>query len=253
MKVVLTSWMGGAEKVGDARIPAPLSNVNNCLDTIRAFWPVKEYAGLGTGASVLMICANPYDHEKNDSVLSCFREALPMSGLPVTSVEMCDDRNPTLAQKVSQSDVIILTGGHVPSQNEFFESIALREKLGNFSGLLLAWSAGSMNCADTVYAGPELPGEAIDPNYKRWLSGLGITNLNIFPHFSRLRDEMIDGLRMIEDVTFPDSFTHEILAINDGSYVVIEDGKQTLYGEAYMIRNGEIEKICEDGGSIELP
>ena len=63
---------------------------------------------------------------------------------------------------------------------------------------------------------------------------------------------MIDGLRMIEDVTFPDSFTHEILAINDGSYVVIEDGKQTLYGEAYMIRNGEIEKICEDGGSLEL-
>ncbi len=31
-----------------------------------------------------------------------------------------------------------------------------------------------MNCAEMVYAGPELPGEAIDPNYQRWISGRNI-------------------------------------------------------------------------------
>ena len=43
-----------------------------------------------------------------------------------------------------------------------------------YKGIVVAWSAGSMNCADVVYAGPELEGEAIDPLYERWISGLGI-------------------------------------------------------------------------------
>lgn len=30
-----------------------------------------------------------------------------------------------------------------------------------------------MNCADTVYAQPEEPGEAVDPDYQRFIPGLG--------------------------------------------------------------------------------
>ena len=252
MKVVLTSWLGGSQKVNGARIPGPLSNANNCLDTIRAFWPEKGFSGFSSGASVLMICADPFDHEKNDSVLRCFKEALPMSGLPVSSIEMCDERNSYIADHVTRSDVVILTGGHVPSQNKFFSKIGLREKLGSFNGLLIAWSAGSMNCAGMVYCGPELPGEAADPDFLRWRPGLDLTDINIFPHFSALRDATLDGMRLIEDITFADSHIHEILAINDGTYIVIDNGKETLYGAAYLIRNGKMKKICEDGDSLEL-
>ena len=59
-----------------------------------------------------------------------------------------------------------------------------------------------MNCADTVYAGPELEGEAIDPLYKRWITGLGLTDINIFPHFQSLKDDFLDGQRLIEDITY---------------------------------------------------
>jgi len=31
-----------------------------------------------------------------------------------------------------------------------------------------------MNCADTVYAQPEEPGEAVDPDYQRFIPGLGL-------------------------------------------------------------------------------
>ena len=109
-----------------------------------------------------------------------------------------------------------------------------------------------MNCADPVYAGPELPGEATDPAYRRWIPGLGLTKTNIFPHFELLRDEMLDGMRLIEDITFPDSRIHEITALNDGSYIVIDENGETLYGEAYSIRDGRMEQICRDGESVRL-
>ena len=45
---------------------------------------------------------------------------------------------------------------------------------------------------------------------------------------------------------------HEIIAINDGTYITIEDGVQKLFGEAYRIKDGTIEMICQHGGSINL-
>ena len=101
-------------------------------------------------------------------------------------------------------------------------------------------------------AGPELDGEAVDPHYERWISGLGLTNTNIFPHFQNLRDEWLDGMRFLEEITFADSFKHEIIAMNDGTYIVIEDGRETLFGEAYSIKDGTMRQICENGMSIEL-
>jgi len=149
-------------------------------------------------------------------------------------------------------DVIILAGGHVPTQNRFMKQLRLRERLQDYHGIVVAWSAGSMNCADNVYAGPELEGEAIDPLYQRWITGLGLTDINIFPHFQSLKDDCLDGLRLIEDITYADSVGHEIIALNDGSYIMLEDGKTTLYGEAYRIKDRQQRQICKDGGSISL-
>ena len=109
-----------------------------------------------------------------------------------------------------------------------------------------------MNCADTVYAGPDLEGEAVDPNYERWITGLGITDINIFPHMQSLRGTYLDGLRLIEDITYDDSVGHDILALNDGSYIIVDGGKTTLYGEAYMIRDRRQTQLCHDGESVSL-
>lgn len=59
-------------------------------------------------------------------------------------------------------------------------------------------------------------------------------------------------LRLIEDITFADSIDHEIIALNDGSYIMLDDEKTTLYGEAYMIKDGQQTQICKDGESIDL-
>lgn len=132
------------------------------------------------------------------------------------------------------------------------KKIGLPERLMDFNGLLIAWSAGSMNCASTVYAAPELEGEAIDTSFTRWLSGLGLTETNIFPHYQSLKEDCLDGLRVMEDITYADSYTHEILAMNDGSYITIENGIETLYGEAYRIKDGNSEIICRNGEALVL-
>lgn len=244
MKVILASSIGGSRKENGKRIPAPLLGENGFLENLKNGWIPN--------AKVLIIAASPDEYEINDSICEGFRQAFPMSGLSVSSMEICDHRNEKLADKIPEMDAVLLAGGHVPTENAFFAEIGLKEKLKSFDGLLIAWSAGSMNCAEIVYAGPELDGEAIDPNYKRWISGLGITNVNIFPHFQSLKDEWLDGLRLIEDITLQDSMGHEILAINDGTYITIEDGVHKLFGEAYRIKDGQIEMICQNGMSIIL-
>ena len=244
MNVILTSHLGGSYRENGKRIPAMLLEDNGLLEKLRSLWP--------DNARVLMICADPTDYTKNDIVLSCFTQAVPMSGLDYASLEMCDDRNMESAADLSRKDVIILTGGHVPTQNRFFREISLKEKLSGYTGLVIAWSAGSMNCADPVYAGPELPGEAVDPAFQRWIPGLGLTKTNIFPHFNALKDDMLDGMRLIEDITFADSKTHEIIAINNGRYITIDENGETLYGEAYSIKNGVMKQICRNGEAIHL-
>ena len=244
MNIILTSSLGGSFKVNGKRIPSIFLANNGLLDKLKELW-VED-------AKVMIICASPDDYEKNDSVCACLRESFPMSGLSISYIEKCDDRNEELIEKLSEMDVILLAGGHVPTQNIFMKKIGLKEKLIDFNGLLIAWSAGSMNCASNVYAAPELEGEAIDTSFIRWISGLGLTEANIFPHYQSLKDDYLDGLRVMEDITYADSYTHEILALNDGSYITVENGTEILHGEAYLIKEGNLEMICKNGETFVL-
>lgn len=239
MNIILTSSLGGSFKVNGKRIPSVFLRDNGLLDKLKDLW-VKD-------SKVMIICASPNDYEKNDSICACFRESFPMSGLSISYLVTCDDRNERLIEKLPEMDVILLAGGHVPTQNIFMKKIGLKERLIDFNGLLIAWSAGSMNCASNVYASPELEGEAVDTSFVRWISGLGLTETNIFPHYQLLKDDYLDGLRVMEDITYVDSYTHEILAMNDGSYITIMNGKEILYGEAYRIKDGKLEMICKNG------
>lgn len=239
MNAILTSALGGSIKVDGKRIPQPLIDKNDFMKNLQKLWPDE--------AKVMFICGSRDNHIKNDEVFFCMKESFLLSGLSYVSFEICDGRNPAVVNRIKEFNVIVIAGGHVPTQNKFMKELNLKQQLTMFDGLVLAWSAGSMNCAETVYAGPELDGEAIDPNYIKWISGLGITKKNIFPHFSDLRDEYLDGLRVIEDITVPDSIGHEIFALNNGSYILISDGAEVLYGDAWLIKDGIIEQICSDG------
>lgn len=200
-----------------------------------------------------MISSDPDDTEMNELVRDVFRESLFLSGLLCVCCDLCDRRSGGLSrEEIGGYDVIVLSGGHVPTENRFFREIGLREKLCGFDGIVIGISAGSMNSAEVVYAQPELEGEASDPEYSRFLSGLGLTDLMILPHYQDVRDTVLDGMRVMEDITYPDSVGRRFYALVDGSYITVSEGGTTLHGEAWLIENGGIRKICEEDEQICL-
>lgn len=198
----------------------------------------------------LFVCSDPDSYGLTDNFGRDFDAAFREAELEFSEYAILDGRNEEYAQQlIWRSDLIILMGGHVPTQNAFFQKIGLRELLENYQGVILGISAGSMNSADRVYVQPEEPGES-DPEFERFAEGLGITDVNILPHYQQVKDRMLDGMRLFEDVTYADSMGECFFALVDGSYFLIEDGETTLFGEAYRIQDGEIEQISEVGDIV---
>lgn len=193
----------------------------------------------------LFICSAPDDPGFTDRVSREMAAAFQEAGMEFSRLYKLDRRNQKDAQMlIWKSDFIILSGGHVPTQNKFFQEIGLKEMLKNYQGVILGISAGTMNAATRVYAQPEEAGESV-PEFKRFLPGLGITHVNVLPHYQQVKDYLLDGRRLYEDITFADSMGEEFFVFVDGTYLLIEDGQTTLYGEAYYLRDGNMEQISK--------
>ena len=127
---------------------AILSNDNAFIDRIREVLPPCPRA--------LFIAADPENREDTCRFGADTVAAFSEAGMPFQSYHILDGFNAEAAQSlIADSNLILLSGGHVPTQNAFFQEIGLREKLEDFDGVVVGISAGSMNCADTVYVQPE--------------------------------------------------------------------------------------------------
>lgn len=200
----------------------------------------------------LFVASAPDDIAFTDRVAeemaACFYEA----GMGFSELTRLDRRNQADARLlIWESDFIILSGGHVPTQNAFFGEIGLRELLQNYQGVILGISAGTMNAADRVYIQPEEPGESV-PEFQRFGEGLGITDVNVLPHYQMVKDKYLDGRKLYEDITFADSWGECFHVFPDGTYLLIRDGRTTLYGEAYRLQDGCMEQISQSGDIVIL-
>ncbi len=222
-----------------------LNPANHFIDALRSRFP--------NPCRALDLCSDPEDWEKMDFYAAFTRKMLEKAGFVFERFLTLDGRNEDHAAKlVRESNLMILSGGHVPTQNRFFEKIRLRDLLKSCEGVVLGISAGSMNSADEVYAQPEEEGEAVDPAYRRFLPGLGLTKTNLLPHYQENKDDVLDGQRIYADIACPDSMGRTFYAIPDGSYLLIDAGKEELRGEAYMVRDGVLRQISSRGEVISL-
>ena len=196
-----------------------------------------------------MITAAPDSYEQNDEMISFFENAVKTDGFTCAPFEVWDYRTEDFSkEKLHSYDIIWLGGGHVPTQNRFFEEIGLREKIEGFKGIVIGISAGTMNAADVVYAQPEHEGEAVDPYFCKFLKGLNLTKTQILPHYQMVKDWYLDGMRLYDDITYGDSYGRKFLVLEDGSYLMIKNGIESVWGNAYEIADGQIKKIKEDEG-----
>lgn len=221
-----------------------LNEANGFVERMRGCLPPNPRA--------LFVCSSP---DRRD--LTCLFGAdtvyaFAQAGMAFSSYRVLDGLNAQEAETlVRDSDLLILAGGHVPTQNAFFRAIHLREILQNFSGTVMGISAGSMNMADSAYIQPEDPGES-DPAFTRFRPGLGLTDVNILPHYQMCRDDILDGMRLYEDITYPDSLGHTFYALPDGSYIFQDEHGQLLCGEGRRLKNGIMELLTLEGETLDL-
>ena len=221
-----------------------LSNTNGFVDRIREVLPENPRA--------LFICSDPDDHNGTCRFAAETCAAFAMEGMAFSCYHVLDWRNARRAyQLIAMTDLIILCGGHVPTQNAFFHKIRLPDILKDYDGVVLGISAGSMNMAEVVYAQPEEPGES-GPEYKRFLYGLGLTDIIILPHYQKVKDDLVAGLRLYEDITYPDSMGKCFYVLPDGSYIYQDDCSCLLYGEGYRICDGIMTRLTEQGQILDL-
>lgn len=223
---------------------AILSPANAFIDNIRQALPENP--------RVLFVCADPEDHQGVCRFAAETTAAFAEAGIAFSCYHVLDGRNSRSTQALlNRSDFVILSGGHVPTQNAFFQKIHLPQLLQDFEGTVMGISAGSMNCAEWVYVQPEEPGES-SPDFPRFAPGLGLTEVNILPHYQQVKDNILDGLRLFEDITYPDSQDNCFFALPDNSYIYQDPEHLLLFGEGYCLCDGVMEQISENDQILDL-
>lgn len=98
-----------------------LDKKNHFVDQLRKYW--KELS------RCCIIAASPDAYEQNDEMCDFFRETFLKENFSIQCFDLIDRRYSDFTKdELQQYDVILLGGGHVPTQNQFFKDIQLREK-----------------------------------------------------------------------------------------------------------------------------
>ncbi|WP_392434164.1 Type 1 glutamine amidotransferase-like domain-containing protein [Finegoldia magna] len=235
MNVILTSDIMSSDK-------RQLNSQNGFVDK------VQEYVG---DINCLYIPSDPHTPFLTHTISSHYKRAFKKSGFTVKHwTTLYPFKKRSLRQLISRANLIILAGGHVPTQNKFFHHIHLQKYIKNYDGLVIGISAGSMNSAKEVYAQPENFGEVKSTHYRRFLKGLGIVDISVLPHYKEIKHQRIDNQRIMEDVTLPDSYGRKFYAIEDGAYIVATEN--IIYGNCHVIKDGKIKKVCNTGQTVNL-
>ncbi len=226
--------------------PATLTEANGFLLRIRSKLPPRP--------RTLFVASSPADHARTDFYCGDMAGAFERAGIPMTGWQLLDDLTADRARElIAWSDFIILMGGHVPTQNEFFNRIGLKRLLTGYPGVVMGISAGTMNAAGTVYAQPEADGESM-PSFRRFYPGLGLTTINVCPHYQEVleRNMTVDGHPIYPDLTAADSMGHTFHIFPDGTYLYQDEKESAIYGECWQMKDGTQTKLTENGGRIAL-
>ena len=245
MNLILTSCLDLYTKNENGeRIAHNFGNENGILDLIKKLTPKQK--------NFVFVASVESNYDATDIYANVTFDSFKLT-FPFDNYIVLDGRTKDQTKEIIESaDLIFLCGGHVPTQNQFFNNINLREVIKNTNALIVGGSAGSMNSADIVYAQPELDGESIDPNYKKYIKGLGLTSISILPHFEQRLDYTLDGKNIFKEISLPDSMIRPFIAYSDGAFIYDNRESQLMYGKAYLFDNGSYQQISEDNAITDI-
>jgi len=236
-KVFLTSDIGCYEEKKGLKKPTALNNVNNFVDN------VKKY--LTNNKKMVFIASVPSAYEINDHFAQLTFDGFKLSKIEFNEYHILDNRNKQDIQDIlKNASLVFLAGGFTVGQMQFFEEIDLRTMLKDLDAVIIGQSAGAINLATNVYCAPE---DVEEFNRPRIWKGLGLTEINIEPHFLKDEANFNQNDKLIRKELLKDSLERPIYAICDGSYIFDDGNKQIIYGESYFIKDGIISNpLCLD-------
>ena len=240
MKIFLTSSLNNYIKIDGKKVAKQIDNVNGLVDQLNEMLDNKK--------GITFIPSDFENIEGMNEYANIVFESLKLSGIVFDNYYILTNKY-DIEEMFKNSSMIFLAGGDTYKQNCVFQNIGLRKYLEKFSGVIMGQSAGSINLAEDAYNSPECKE---DLEYPSHFKGLGMTNINVEPHF------VFDTTNIDEDEIFhrnellKEANVRDIYAICDTSHIFDDGQKQTLYGEGYLISNGSIIKLCSHGEKYEL-
>ena len=146
MKLFMTSSPLGAYRSTEAPTFKGLDPANGLVEELASYW--RE------DSRCLYITAFPEEYAVNDRIRADFERIIRETGLSLKCMDLCDRRGGReIISKLGDYDMVILGGGHVPTEKAFFDEIGLRDAFlsgDGWDGIVMGISAGSMNCAEVV-------------------------------------------------------------------------------------------------------
>ena len=67
-----------------------------------------------------------------------------------------------------------------------------------------------------------------------------------------MKDNILDGQRLYEDITYPDSFGQLFFLLPDGSYIYQDEESLLLFGEGWCLHDGILERLTLPGETLDL-
>ena len=243
IKILASDFNNYVKDSNGVKTPLSMDNTNGIVDQIKS--SIKDNKKIVFVASDVA-----KEHEDVMVYANILFDSMELAGISFETKEVLDGKNKDQAAEcIKDADLVFLCGGDTYKQHEFFNEIKLKTLLEGYNGLVIGQSAGALNMASNVFNSPENQEES-EPIY---FEGLGLVDINIEPHFKYDTSNFNDNEKYQRDAIIKESFTRPIYGQCNGSHIYIDDNnKATIYGETYLIKDGNIECICLNGENKDI-
>jgi len=134
-----------------------------------------------------------------------------------------------IKEKISESDLVYLTGGVPTVLIERLKKSGIRSLLRDFKGIIVGRSAGALalcrKCVITCRRTSEI----------KVVDGLGLVDLTLKAHYKLGKDEKLIRLSKTED----------IFAVPKDSAIVYDNGKLSFINNVYLFHCGKRQTVSE--------
>lgn len=240
---ILASDFGNYEKVNGKKITHPMSNENGIVDQLKdSLKRTTKVVFVSSDINSTPESVSPY--------AKIFFDSMKMVDITFNEYLIIEGTNYDKASEyIDGADLVFLCGGDTYNQYKLFSKMNLKQTLSSYHGIVMGQSAGALNMAVNVFNSPEEKEESEPIFYE----GLGLTTINIEPHFKLDETNFDDKEKYQRDAIIKESYSRPIYGQCNGSHIFInEDDVATIYGETYLITNGKIEKICDNQKSFTI-